>query len=111
MCWTDASADGRQGLEAVLEILDSSITYRSRYFAELRFAQAVDLILNDDGNPRSLLFQLQAISRHLDALPRLQDNPFPRREQALIHVRRSPSCACSISRDSPAIRKAPSAPG
>lgn len=78
-----ASADGRQGLEAVLEILDSSITYRSRYFAELRFAQSMDLILVDETNPRSLLFQMMAVQRHLDALPRLQDNPFPRKDQAL----------------------------
>ncbi len=78
-----ASADGRQGLEAVLEVLDSSITYRSRYFAELRFAQAMDLILVDETNPRSLLFQLLAVQRHLDALPRLQENPFLRRDQAV----------------------------
>jgi uncharacterized circularly permuted ATP-grasp superfamily protein/uncharacterized alpha-E superfamily protein len=80
----DASNDGHLGLDALLEVFDNSITYRSRYLTDLQFAQAVDLILNDDGNPRSLLFQLQAISRHLDALPRLQENPFPRREQALI---------------------------
>ncbi len=80
----EASNDGHLGLEALLEVFDSSITYRSRYLTELQFAQAVDLILNDDGNPRSLLFQLQALGRHLDALPKLQESPFPRLEQALV---------------------------
>ena len=80
----DASKDGHLGLDAMLEVFDSSITYRSRYLTELQFAQVVDLILNDEGNPRSLLFQLQALGRHLEALPKLQENPFPRREQTLI---------------------------
>ena len=79
-----ASRDGRLGLESILEVFDCGITYRSRYLAELQFAQAIDLVLNDDGNPRSLLFQLQAISRHLDTLPKLRDDPFPRRDQALV---------------------------
>lgn len=79
-----SSDDGVLGLEAMLEVFDCSITYRSRYLTELQFAQAVDLILADEGNPRSLLFQLQAVSRHLDALPRLQDGPFLRREQSVV---------------------------
>lgn len=80
----DASRDGRLGLESMLEVFDCGITYRSRYLTDLQFAQAVDLILNDIGNPRSLLFQLQALGRHLDALPKLQDDPFLRKEQALV---------------------------
>lgn len=80
----EASKDGRLGLDSFLEVFDSGITYRSRYLTELQFAQAMDLILGDDGNPRSLLFQLVAIGRHLDALPRLQESPFPRREQAIV---------------------------
>lgn len=80
----DTSKDGHLGLESILEVFDCGITYRSRYLTDLQFAQVVDLILNDDGNPRSLLFQLQALGRHLDALPKLQDDPFPRREQGLV---------------------------
>lgn len=38
----------------------------------------------DEDNPRSLLFQLSVAKRHLDALPKAPDDPFPRREQALV---------------------------
>jgi uncharacterized alpha-E superfamily protein len=41
----------------------------------------MDLLLADDGNPRSLLFQLQALAAHLESLPRLIDSPFPGRER------------------------------
>jgi uncharacterized alpha-E superfamily protein len=46
------------GLRLALELCDSSITYRSRYLAVLQPAPALDLVLADDGNPRSLAFQL-----------------------------------------------------
>lgn len=80
----NASKDGQLGLDALLEVFDSGITYRSRYLTELQFAQAVDLLLVDEDNPRSLLFQLTATGRHLDALPKPPGDPFPRREQALV---------------------------
>ena len=80
----NGSPEGNLGLDAMLEVFDSAITYRSRYLTDLQFAQAVDLILNDEGNPRSLLFQLHVIGRHLDALPKLQETPFPRKEQAIV---------------------------
>lgn len=80
----NASKDGLLGIDALLEVFDSGITYRSRYLTELQFAQAVDLLLVDEDNPRSLLFQLSVAKRHLDALPKAPDDPFPRREQALV---------------------------
>lgn len=78
------AVDSTLGLESLLDVLDSAITYRSRYLADLQFAQAFDLVICDEGNPRSLLFQMNAIGRHLDALPRLQDSPFPRPEQGIV---------------------------
>lgn len=80
----NASRDGQLGLDALLEVFDSGITYRSRYLTDLQFAQAVDLLLIDEDNPRSLLFQLAALGRHLDALPHPGDDPFPRKERALV---------------------------
>jgi uncharacterized circularly permuted ATP-grasp superfamily protein/uncharacterized alpha-E superfamily protein len=59
-------------LEAVLDVADSSMTYRRRYLATLQVPPVVDLLLADDGNPRSVIFQLEAISQHLKALPQAQ---------------------------------------
>ena len=55
-------------LEALLEVADSGITYRRRYLATLQPAPVLDLLLVDDGNPRSLLFQLEALTEHWQAL-------------------------------------------
>ena len=51
-------------LEMLLEVADSSITYRSRYFTVLQAAPVVDLLMNDEANPRSLAFQLKDLARH-----------------------------------------------
>jgi uncharacterized alpha-E superfamily protein len=60
-------------LETVLELADSSITYRSRYSLLPHLAAVFDLVLLDDKNPRSVLFQLDQLAQHLEQLPR--DNP------------------------------------
>ena len=49
------------GLTLALELRDSSITYRSRYFARLEPAPALDLILADPANPRALGSQLDSV--------------------------------------------------
>ncbi len=58
-------------LEALLEIAASSTTYRRRYLATLQAAPVVDLLLCDETNPRSALFQLEALAAHVAALPRI----------------------------------------
>jgi len=55
-------------LEMLLEVADSSITYRSRYFDILQPAPVVDLLMDDEANPRSLAFQLKDLARHSSAL-------------------------------------------
>jgi uncharacterized circularly permuted ATP-grasp superfamily protein/uncharacterized alpha-E superfamily protein len=57
-------------LEAVLEIADSSMTYRSRYLTTLQFTPVLDLLLSDETNPRSVAFQLLALAEHVEHLPR-----------------------------------------
>jgi len=57
-------------LEAVLEVADSSITFRSRYNLLPHLPAVFDLILLDDKNPRSVLFQINQLARHFDFLPR-----------------------------------------
>jgi len=51
-------------LEMLLEVADSSMTYRARYFTVLQPAAVLDLLMNDEANPRSLAFQLQDLSDH-----------------------------------------------
>jgi uncharacterized circularly permuted ATP-grasp superfamily protein/uncharacterized alpha-E superfamily protein len=53
----------------LLELADSFITYRSRYRLDPMPALVLDLLLMDETNPRSLAFQLNAISRGLEELP------------------------------------------
>jgi len=56
-------------LEAVLEIADSSITYRSRYLTSLQTDLVLDLLLVDEANPRSIAFQLARLREDVDQLP------------------------------------------
>ena len=60
-------------LEAVLEIADSIMTYRSRYHANPQLPAVIDLLLSDETNPRSLAFQLVALNMNLESLPGNQD--------------------------------------
>jgi uncharacterized circularly permuted ATP-grasp superfamily protein/uncharacterized alpha-E superfamily protein len=71
-------------LEAVMEICDCSITYRSRYTVLPQLAPLYDLILLDDTNPRSLLFQLNQLVKHLDRLPRERIAPLPTSGQRIL---------------------------
>jgi len=60
-------------LEAVLEIADSSITYRSRYLTSLQTDLVLDLLLVDEANPRSIAFQLARLREDIDQLPNSQN--------------------------------------
>ncbi len=57
-------------LEAILEIADSSMTYRRRYLSQVQTAPVLDLILSDETNPRSVAFQLAGLVAALAQLPR-----------------------------------------
>jgi uncharacterized circularly permuted ATP-grasp superfamily protein/uncharacterized alpha-E superfamily protein len=63
-------ADNPSLLEAVLEVADSTITYRSRYNLLPHITAVYDLVLLDDKNPRALIFQLEQLAKHFDRLPR-----------------------------------------
>ena len=57
-------------LEAVLEVVDSSITFRSRYTLLPTVPAVFDLVLLDDKNPRSVLFQIKQLVKHFERLPK-----------------------------------------
>jgi uncharacterized circularly permuted ATP-grasp superfamily protein/uncharacterized alpha-E superfamily protein len=67
-------ADNPSLLEAVLEVADSTITYRSRYNLLPHIVAVYDLVLLDEKNPRSLIFQLNQLLKHIDRLPREQSH-------------------------------------
>jgi uncharacterized alpha-E superfamily protein len=57
-------------LEALLEVVDSSITFRSRYNLVPTVPAVFDLVLLDDKNPRSVLFQIRQLIKHFSRLPK-----------------------------------------
>ncbi len=63
-------AENPSALEAILEVADSSITYRSRYSLLPHISAVFDLVLLDDKNPRSVLFQINQLVQHFEHLPR-----------------------------------------
>ncbi|MDF7798314.1 circularly permuted type 2 ATP-grasp protein [Pontiellaceae bacterium B1224] len=58
-------------LDAILEVANSAMTYRSRYQSRVVPLPLLDLLLCDDSNPRSIAYQLVLISRHVHALSEL----------------------------------------
>jgi len=65
----DAGDQTERLLEPALEISDSVMTYRRRYFAEASAAGMLELLVLDAANPRSLAFQLARIEEHARELP------------------------------------------
>ena len=57
-------------LDAILEVADSAMTYRRRYLGSLRAEAVLDLVVEDETNPRSLAAQLAALADDVDHLPR-----------------------------------------
>jgi uncharacterized circularly permuted ATP-grasp superfamily protein len=75
-----AAVDDQSGLEWLLELGNSSITYRSRYLAVPQLIPVLDLLLLDEQNPHAVLFQLKQVNR---ALRRLNDEFAAPRESGL----------------------------
>ncbi|ADB17514.1 protein of unknown function DUF404 [Pirellula staleyi DSM 6068] len=70
--------------EALLEIADSSMTYRSRYLTTLQLPPLLDLLITDETNPRAIAFQLAALGSHVDALPRSASQLLLTSEQRIV---------------------------
>ena len=56
-------------LEMLLEIADSVMTHRRRYSVSAGVQSAIDLLVLDPLNPRSVLFQIAALREQLEELP------------------------------------------
>jgi uncharacterized circularly permuted ATP-grasp superfamily protein/uncharacterized alpha-E superfamily protein len=77
----DPEEDG--SLELLLELADSTMTYLSRYHSRPHLPQLADLLLADETNPRSVVFQLEAVSGHLEHLARPQEGEILSRDQQI----------------------------
>ncbi|MCG8311846.1 MAG: circularly permuted type 2 ATP-grasp protein [Pseudomonadales bacterium] len=56
-------------LESVLLSVEGLITYRRRYRSEVNVESALDLVMLDESNPRSLIYQLNCLEQHMKELP------------------------------------------
>jgi uncharacterized circularly permuted ATP-grasp superfamily protein/uncharacterized alpha-E superfamily protein len=74
-------------LEYLLEVADSSMTYRSRYFTTLQPVAVMDVLMADGANPRSLDFQLSHLADLYQKLPRHMEGDLSAIRQALALVR------------------------
>jgi len=61
-----AIEDGRShDLDWLLELADSSVTYRSRYLAAPEWLPVLDMLIRDVANPRSLAFQAKGLAEYI----------------------------------------------
>ena len=68
---TSAADELEPCLQVLLQIADSSITYRTRYPTVLQTDLVLQLLIADESNPRSVAFQLATL---LHQINRLQEN-------------------------------------
>ena len=74
-------------LEHMLEVADSSMTYRSRYFTTLQPVAVLDVLMADETNPRSLDFQLNHLADLYQKLPRHVDEDLHAMQHAVSLLR------------------------
>lgn len=71
-------------MEAVLATTENVITYRRRYRSHMELATTLDLLLKDDKNPRSLIYQLDQIQEHIAELPREREIRLSEEERMIL---------------------------
>ncbi|MCA9050197.1 MAG: circularly permuted type 2 ATP-grasp protein [Planctomycetaceae bacterium] len=69
--------------ETLLRVTNSLMTYRSRYLATYQVPVVLDLLVTDETNPRSILYQLTQAITHLNAMPRDEHQALLNPEQKL----------------------------
>jgi uncharacterized alpha-E superfamily protein len=58
----------RQGLDWLLDLCDSTVTYRSRYLVAPEWMPVLDLLVREETNPRSVAFQVKGLSEYIAKL-------------------------------------------
>jgi uncharacterized circularly permuted ATP-grasp superfamily protein/uncharacterized alpha-E superfamily protein len=67
-----AEAEETLVVEGVLGVTDSLITYRRRYQAGTRVGALLDLVFQDESNPRALAYQLDGLQQLVTEMPRAE---------------------------------------
>ncbi|WP_189442766.1 circularly permuted type 2 ATP-grasp protein, partial [Salinicola rhizosphaerae] len=75
--------------DVVLSVTDNATAYRRRYRSELHPAAMLDLLLFDEGNPRSMGYIFKRLERQIDHLPQPSDTPYRSNEARLLIQARS----------------------
>ncbi len=70
-------------IEAILDVGDSKMAYRGRYLSVIHRVAAIELMLTDETNPRSLAYQLLSIKEHVANLPSNDSAPFGSPEEQI----------------------------
>jgi len=74
-------------LECLLEVADSSMAYRTRYYTTLQPLAMLDVLMADEKNPRSLDFQLSHLLELYEKLPRTVPEDLKAMQEALAELR------------------------
>jgi uncharacterized alpha-E superfamily protein len=74
-------------LECLLEVSDSAVAYRSRYYTTLQPLPVMDVLMADETNPRSLDFQLAHLADLYQRLPRHLPSELQAMRDALAELR------------------------
>ncbi len=81
------ATDNWSYLEYLLEVADSSVTYRTRYYTTLQPLAVLDVLMLDGTNPRSLEFQLEHLVELYEKLPRYDPSDLKAMQDALHMLR------------------------
>ncbi len=74
-------------MEAVLKSNECMVNYRYKYRAHLQLSLVLDLMLFDDCNPRSLVYQLDRLKAYLSQLPKnRKDNTLAEHERLMLEA-------------------------
>lgn len=84
LAFVTAGTPGVSLWEVVLTTTDNLTAYRRRYRSALHPKAIMDLLLFDEGNPRSIGYQLRRLQRQIDRLPQNESTPYRSTEQRLI---------------------------
>lgn len=75
--------DSYNTLQALLRVSDSIMTYRGRYRSTFQLSPVMDLLLADEGNPKSLAFQFCKLAEHIEHLPQENQRRFASKEERI----------------------------
>jgi uncharacterized alpha-E superfamily protein len=73
-------------LDSVLNVAESSTLYRRRFRNRPQLEATLDLLLLDESNSRSLIYQLNAAQQHLATLPGQGGRPFKKEMRLLLEA-------------------------